>query len=432
MKVATLSVPPGYRPAQGWDESLAWVPRSIYTIPVEATEDQVAVILAASNGYTVRARDAADGRVRWTSAALQPLTPVEAGEGGLGGGDARTEIPGLETVAINGSDHFVAWTHGIRDKDELHEGTEVLRLSVYPADAQGEAVKPLREIDVPLSAAPGAISLHGGRDGQLLVGWGAEALYPSSTAAVDMASGKVTVHKAPDRLLPQCTEQGSCSGSRVVDVVGGTPLVTSGGGGFGLPGRWSSDDVRPRGLPETSGMWGSLNGVVHSTTNGRVLAAWHPDPQAEGAAAHPTWSVHDIRTGQLLASMRCDYTVPSSDHGSRDTEAVTSINDRFLFAGPVTFDLERKKGLCTAGDGNRKTVLVASVDNRGTAYGVVEETAETESPTLVQLDLTTPTGTPEPLEPGTKAPVVGDLKGHGVFITRDANEALLISLRRRS
>ncbi|MER5495161.1 hypothetical protein [Streptomyces sp. NPDC002490] len=429
-KAAPLDVPPGYRSAQGWDETLAWVPRSVFTIPAEVTEDQVGAMQASSDGYTVRVRDAADGKVRWTSAAWQPPTPVEGAEGGPESDDARVEIPGLSTVEIDGSDHFVAWAHGLRGKDELHEGTEILRLAVYPADARGTGVKPLREIDVPLSASPGEFDLHGGQDGRLLVSWGDDGPFPSSTAVVDLVSGKVTVHEDSDTLLPECAEQLSCVGGRVVGVADGTPLVTVDGGGFGLAGRWHSDAVIPPGAPKTSG-W-SPNGLVYGTTDGRVLAAWRPKPFAEGEAAHPVWSVHDMRTGQLLASMRCANEVPQSARGKRDSGVGTSLNGRFLFAGPVTFDLERKKGLCLAGDGNRKTVLVASVDDRGAAYGAVERSADTETSTLVRLDLTAPAGSPEPLDPGTEVPIAMDLKGHGLFITRDENEAVLISLRRRS
>ncbi|WP_405639065.1 hypothetical protein [Streptomyces uncialis] len=432
-KAATLSVPPGYRPAQGWDEQLPWVPGSVHSLPVHATGKQVAVMHAVSNGYTVRVRDASDGAVAWTSAAWQPPAPLEGAEGDASTGD-RAEIPDLSTVTIGGADHFVAWAHGLDGKDELHEGTEVVRLAVYPPDAKGRSVKPLREIDVPVSASPGEIRVDAvdGAEGRFLVGWGDEGLYPQSTAVVDAVTGKVTAHEDPDSLLPQCEQQIVCSGSRVMDLVAGdAPVVAMDGGGFGVPGSWFSKDVRPADVPATFGVLSSANGILYGTSGDLLLAAWHPDPSSM-QDPDPVWSVHELRTGKLLASVPCDADLPSARNGDRDYVTTGSPSGRFLFAGPVVLDMERKKGLCLKSDGNPKTVLVNSADDRGTAYGVVEDTAGTETPTTVQLDLTTPAGTPEALEPGTEVPFISDLAGHGVFITRDAGENLLVSLRRRT
>ncbi|MFE3098574.1 hypothetical protein ACFXG1_32720 [Streptomyces sp. NPDC059248] len=431
VKAAKLSVPSEFRPAQGWDESLPWIPGSVHSIPVAATDDgRVAVMQVASDGYTVKVRDAADGAVRWSSAPWKVPTPVEGAEGSDASGEPA-ELPGLVSATIGGAPHIVAWAHGTRGSDELNKGTEILRLAVFPAKATGRSVEPLREIDVPVSAMPGDYQINGGEDGSLLVAWGDRDMYPSSTAAVDLTDGKIAVHRDPDKLLPQCARQTMCSGSRVIDVHDGSVLVAMGSGGFGVPGRWSSGDFRPRGVPAVTGFLNSPNGAVYGAGAGRLLAAWHPVPSS-GAEADPVWSVHDQGTGELLASMSCDADVPEKKDGDRDYAVGSSPDGRFLFAGPVAFDLERKKGLCLVGDGNPKTVLLASADERGIAYGAVEDTADSEAPTLVRLDLTTPTGSPEVLPAGTELPLITDLKGSGLFVTRDANENILVSLRRRS
>ncbi|MEU9037977.1 hypothetical protein AB0D45_24175 [Streptomyces sp. NPDC048352] len=64
------------------------------------------------------------------------------------------EIPDVTSVEIDGRGYVVAYTHGLRGKDQLHDGAEIVRLAVFRADAKGESVKPLREIDMPVSADP--------------------------------------------------------------------------------------------------------------------------------------------------------------------------------------------------------------------------------------------------------------------------------------
>ncbi|MFE0088257.1 hypothetical protein [Streptomyces sp. NPDC058991] len=122
---------------------------------------------AASGGYTVKVRSADSGHARWASAPWNPPTPVEGAEGNPESGESA-EIPDVAGVEQDGRAYVVAYAHGMRGKDDLHEGTEVVRLAVYPADASGSSVKPLREVDLPVSAAGGV--------GRLIAGAGAGAV----------------------------------------------------------------------------------------------------------------------------------------------------------------------------------------------------------------------------------------------------------------
>ncbi|MFE0177923.1 hypothetical protein ACFWZ2_36995 [Streptomyces sp. NPDC059002] len=434
--LAKLAVPAAYDGAKGWDETLNWVPDSVGTLPVAVVprSGSVAMMYAASDGYMVKTRDARGGQVRWSSAPWNPPTPVEGAAGDPDEGEAA-EILDVVGVEQGGRGYVVAYAHGMRGKDDLHEGTEVVRLAVYPADASGSAVKPLREVDVPVSADPGEVqvSAHGGR---LLVGWGEEGMYPESSHAVDVVTGKVTAYKEPGQLLPQCEDAAGCSDSRVMAVGADGPLVAMGGGGFGVPGRWFSDGVRPAGVAAQTGVLDSPNGEVYGVADGSFLAQWERGG-TYGADVAPMWSVHDLRTGNPQASMSCGYK-GTADSGmfesdaTRDYPVITSPSGRYLAAGPVAFDLKRKKGICLQSDGDRKTIVLASIQDDGTAYGAVKEdsAAGDAEPVVAQADLATATGEPKVLGVGTDFPFYTGVNGSGLFLTRDDDKNVRISLRR--
>ncbi|WP_200260324.1 hypothetical protein [Streptomyces sp. HSG2] len=91
------------------------------------------------------------------------------------------------------------------------------------------SVKPLREIDVPVSADPGRVRVRA-EGGRLLVAWVEGGMYPRWSHAVDVATGGVTSYKEPDRLLPQCERDVACSDSRVMAASADGPIVAMGGG----------------------------------------------------------------------------------------------------------------------------------------------------------------------------------------------------------
>ncbi|WP_407837483.1 hypothetical protein ACE1OC_15245 [Streptomyces sp. DSM 116496] len=425
-----LSVPPQYDGAKGWDETLGWVPDSVSTLPVTDVPrtDLVAMLYGSSDGYTVQAKAAAGGKVGWSSAPWKVPTPIGAAEGEASPED-EVEIPDLMGFEQDGRGYVVAWAHGMSGKDALHEGTEVVRLAVFPSDASGSGVKPLREVDVPVEASPHEVRVgaHGGR---LLVAYGDRGPYPRSGAAVDVTTGAVTPYKDLNKLLPQCV-QASCTTSRVMAVTPDGPLVSMGGSGFGVPGRWFSDTVRPDGVQPKAGVLKQWNGRAYGVAAGRLLASWK-NGETFDKPRPDTWSVHDVRTGALLARMECasgeteDILSETPDH-----RTFASPSGRYLAAGPVTFDLERKQGICLAGDGNRKTINLDSVRDDGTAYGEVEEEmGSTSDASVVQVDLNSASGEAKVLGVGVNVPLVTGLGGSGLFITRDENKRILISLRR--
>ncbi|MCJ0871197.1 hypothetical protein [Streptomyces sp. AP-93] len=428
-----LSVPPQYDGSKGWDETLGWVPESVGSLPVASVPrtGSVALLYGSPEGYTVKTR-AADGRAGWSSAPWKVPIPVNADEGGTSS-DEVAEIPDLTDVEVDGRGYVVAYAHGMSGKDALHEGTEVVRLAVFPADSSGVGVKPLREVDVPVSgsAQQVRVSADGGR---LLVAYGERGPYPRSGVAVDVTTGSVTPYEDPNKLLPQCTQATLCQTSRVMAVSPDGPLVSMGlGYGFGVPGRWFSDSVRPDGVPSKAPVLERWNGRAYGVTNGRLLASWANGGKDGEPDRPPTWSVHDVRTGALPARMECAYKeTPGILDQSPAHATIASPSGRYLAAGPVTFDVERKKGICLEGDGNRKTISLASIRDDGTAYGVVDNGEATASEAVVaQIDLNSASGDAKVLGAGVDIPLLTDVAGGGgLFLARDDNKNLRVSLRR--
>lgn len=427
--LAKLSVPAAYDAGEGWDTALGGVPKQAANVPVAAVPGagEVASIQGAANGYTTIVRAADTGRVKWSSAPWDIPTPSDAGS---------SQTPGVTVVDQEGREYIVAYAQGVRGKDALHDGSAVVSLAVYAADAQGTSVKPRRQIDLPVEGEPAVrVSAYGGR---VLVGLGNmvdSGLYPARSFAVNVVTGQSTAYDHPDDLLSPCG-QADCAGGRVIAATPEGPLIGVDNGGFGLVGHWFSDSVRPSGT-ERAGDLAPFNGLAYGVIDGHVLAGWQTRNKEDGTAANPVWSVHDLATGRLQASMTCGYdlnnNINAGNYGShREYGVVASPDGRYLAAGPVVFDLQRKKGICLAKSGDRKALMIVSIRDDGTAYGAVQQdsTAEGTEPAAVQVDLNEGPDTAKVLGRGTIVPLVTTVKGAGLFLSRDDNGALRVSLRR--
>ncbi|WP_344630901.1 hypothetical protein [Streptomyces glaucosporus] len=73
-------------------------------------------------------------------------------------------------------------------------------------------------------------------------------------------------------------------------------------------------------------------------------------------------AVHDLKTGKLEVSTPCRVDEPEAP--------VLSPDSRYAVAGPLDFDLERKKAYCFAETEERKGIRLLSVGDDGTAYGL--------------------------------------------------------------
>ncbi|MFI1204814.1 hypothetical protein ACH4VR_36200 [Streptomyces sp. NPDC020883] len=419
--VAPLTLPAGYDGSRGWDTVLNWVPSKVSTLPVTVGGSGVGVLQAASGGYLAQYKDASSGTVRWTAKPWNPPpTVADASED-----DGAADIPGVVSVRQQGREYLVAWAHGMAGKDDLHEGREVVQLEVYAADAKGSGVAPVREVSVPVDVGTGSLHVDGG-DGGVLVSWGGQGLYGTSAAVADVVSGKITSYRDVDGLLPECGRNVGCSGSTIVAADTGGPLVSMGGGGFGVPGRWVSTSVTPAGVEARTGFLQTPNGKAQGVTGTHVLAAWQTGDSGDGI---PVWAVHALNSGQVQATQRCGAKEAASSTG-RMYPVVSSPNGRYLAAGPIAFDMSTKRGVCLQGDGDRKTVNLASIDDDGVAYGAVEEPISTSQETGVVAQVDLKSGHTTVLKAGTDVPVL-HVGSNGVIVRRDKAGHLEISVRPR-
>ncbi|UQX02499.1 hypothetical protein [Streptomyces sp. RerS4] len=408
-----LSVPPAYAADKGWQQQLAWMPAKYSSKPpvaIGAHSDVVAYVTVAEDGYTAQVRQASTGRILFTGKPWQPPTPLsEAGRSGYEGD--RVELPSVSTAYQDGREYVVLWAHGVTGGDALTQGKEVVRLAVYPADASGEAVAPLREIDVPLKTY-GANTGDEENDlrvedlgGGLQVRWNGPPLTGGNAhgaVAVDLATGTLDV----------CAD--SCAKGIGRVRTGKGWLVTEHlAKGFGVPGAWSVLKTAP---PGTAPERYSSDGLFQSAARGHVLSRWHG---ADGdQLTYPTVAVHETATGRLEASMPCQ---------AKPSGVVTSPNGRFLADGTAAFDLQRAHGTClSAGAQLKQDLRVKAVADNGTAYAEVAGGAAA-APATAEVDLASGTGAPRLLPPGTVVPA-WTLKDTAVFLTPGAGGGgLLIS-----
>ena len=413
--LAGLTVPAGYDAGRGWDQELGWVEEGAETAPVAVAPGSgtVAYVVADQAETYVQVRRATTGKVLWTSAAW---TPPGSLDDSAGYDPALTAPASVIAVSAGGREYFVAWAHGLAGRDELHDGKEIVQAEVYAADASGNAVAPLRSIDVPVEAdrgtAQGEAVVRDGGAGRALVGW-ADG-HVCHAVAIDVTSGRVSTYDAA---------------GTVVGMSARGPVANSYNGGFGVFNGWFSTDVTPEGTAaEPSAGFGAalLNGTVQTVADGKVVASWTPSgggnaDGSEDGSEETVRTVHDVATGKVLLRAECRDRTLTQIFDTDDTvlgdSVLTSVspNGRYLSYGWMLFDLQKGSVACLAkgvgGEEGRKDMLIDSVRDDGTAYGTVAG-----SDPRVAVEIPASTGTPKALPTGTETPAYTPV-GAGVFLT---------------
>ncbi|MFE9459205.1 hypothetical protein [Streptomyces californicus] len=408
-----LTVPPAYSADKGWEQSLSWMPAKYSSKPpvaVGARSDTVAYVNTTEDGYVVQVRDASSGRIRFTSEPWEPPTSMgEAGKGAYAGDDV--ELPSVSTAVQDGREYAVLWAHGIEGGDALAKGKEIVRLLVFPMDASGSAVAPKRRIDVPVEVyEPNSEKGKDGDDlrvedygGGLQVHWNGPK---KGAVAVDVASGTL------DACADACAEgqgqvrtaKGWVVSNYVLDLVE-------------MPGSWHIQDDAPPGGWSMMDKSSSMDGQYVSTIGGHLITRWHTE--AGGNFSTPLVAVHDAATGKLETSIVCEQP--------RAGDAVSSPNGRFVAAGTVAFDLQRRHGACLeAGESRKADVFVRSITDDGIAYGELPG-GPGRDPGAAEVDLSAGDGAPHALRDGTRVPEWA-LRDTGVFLTPKPVNGLLISV----
>ncbi|MGI5470467.1 hypothetical protein [Streptomyces sp. CA-132043] len=424
-----ITAPSGYKSREGWQQRLTWLPEGAKTVPVAASaqSDRVAYLTVIDEtGYAVQVRNASTGTVEWTGKPWSPPTPLSEVTEASSFQSDEPELPGVTTVHQQGRDYVVAWAHGVRGRDELNSGKEVVELQIFPVHASGKSVAPAHRVSVPLkneddstplvNADPDDLQVRDGGAG-LVVTWDG---YSTFGASVDMETGKVTSYGNGSKLGVECEVEG-CT-ARVAAITADGPVAAGEmDGGFEVPGHWSSQDVIPDGASKGPlRKSGDRNGAIVGTAGTRLVAEW--SPEGEDTQDDRIWSVHDTANGRIQASTACAATNVSALDTEDEPRVVASPSGRYVAYGPVLFDTRDRKGTCLAGDESRKGVLISAVGDDGIAYAGVPF-ADTEG---TVAEVRAADGTVKALPIGTELPL-RVLKGSGLFVTRNNGAGLLVT-----
>ncbi len=416
-RLKKLSVPPAYDSAKGWQHTFGSLPEDLSSIPATmgTKTKSLAYLRTGPTGHVIQSRALGSGRLRWSSKVWNPPVPVE--EASDEDSDSGQNAPNLIIAVHGGREYVVAWGHGMEGKDELHNGREIVKLSIFPSDASGYDVTPERTVSVPFEVGrTKELRVHGGSQG-ILVTAGSHA------ASVNVRSGKVKQYEDANELLKQCADS-ACLGSEIPTLTSLGPVVsTEGVEGFGVPGHWFSEELAPK---------GKTNGKLLAATDESLFASW--ETKGWGGSSKTVFTVHDPETGAIEARVTCSEDAYSDGkdmwgNESRMPPASVSPNGRYLVAGSVAFDLKEKRGICLMGDGNRKRLILLSVGDNGIAYGgTAPEDADGEHSTPVAVPLAS--GSPKVLPQGTQIPLMMG-PGVGGFFTNENKELSLAIVRER-
>ncbi|QNE77759.1 hypothetical protein F0344_27015 [Streptomyces finlayi] len=375
-----LTVPPAYSTAHGW-EIIGAAPEFAVSRP---TGRLAFLVTASGNRYQLRTLDAASGKLAWSGPAWRPPDPLH--------------FPKLISVAAADRQFFVTWAYG-KVGDGLSATDTFVSLDVYDA-ADGSR----RRAEVPWSGAPKVTAT--GPD--ILISDGR-----ANSAMIDPATGEVsrvasTALKYP-KGCPACKQLTEVRGQT------GQGLLVSGAEEFWVRGGWFSRNVAPKGTDRRSG-------VPTSVAPGWILAKWQLAKGAKRAASHELWAVHEAATGKPVVSVECHR--PAIEPG-RYPEAVVAASDGYLVAGNLGFDLGAAKGFCLEDEDGSASVTLASVTDRGVAYGATNVRDASDAldggGEPVEMELTS--GTVSPLSPNVRLPGM-ETAGVGLFPWTDRRDRL--------
>ncbi|GGT26010.1 hypothetical protein GCM10014713_18830 [Streptomyces purpureus] len=384
-----LAVPEAYDTGRGWE-----IPRASAVHALAGPDTLGYLERADATQFRLRTLNTATGRPLWAGKPWRPLT-------------APGTYPHLLSVTKGDRRYFVTWSYGKAGADSWTPAGTFVSLDVYDAE---DGVR--RRFEVPWADTPTVT----GTGPALLITDG-----KARSATLDPETGEVTT-VPPDKLGPPA---GCADCRRLTEVHGVTAkgLLVGGAREFWVRGGWFSRNRPPSGAQATGGL-------PTSVVPGRVVARWQQKKGAKRAATHDIWAVHDSATGAPLVQVECRKpAIEPGDH----PQAVLSPNGRYLIAGNLAFDLERKKGYCfEEADGTHRPSL-ATVTDDGLVYGAagVRNAADALAGhgTPVEADLAT--GDLEPLAANVRLPGV-EVGGVGIFRWTDAKDRVhLIGYPRR-
>lgn len=390
----SVKAPEGFDTTKGWRASLDWLPQEDARVPslppVEAVPEAgiVAFLQRKGEGYVVEARDAATGKLRWSSARWQPPASVK--------NDGKDPVPRLLVVNEDGREYVALWAYGkseaasgedsssknvFGEDTSGDEGPKAVSFVFYSADSSGKEVAPVRTVAIPADTDKSGVEVDAGGNG-VVVRWRRPWSTSPDSATIDIAEDRVrTYEKGEVELPPHCVNKGwdKCIGGEVAGLSPDGPVMSLKVGGFGVGGVWASRDAIP---PGTNPYKPENGGHVWQIIGGHVISTWSSPKGAAGWGATPVMAVHDLKSGKLRTSLLCDT---GAGPENVPFKPALSPNGRYAVAGSLALDFERNQAHCL--DDEEAGVQLVSVDDDGTAHGYREgDSALRHVPVAISLD----------------------------------------------
>ncbi|MCB8905486.1 MULTISPECIES: hypothetical protein [unclassified Streptomyces] len=418
-----IAAPSAFDTAKGWEVEAEWLPQG-QPLPYAVSQKAgtVAHLDKTGQGYVLKVREAASGKVLSTSRPWQGPKPTEKQADETSGALA---VPQIALVSGLDREYFAVWARGEARSDELHEYKEVVAVAFYPADASGKDMTPVGAGNA--EAPDGEFDRPGvlpGPGGLVVTSYGGDSILVSVDGKVhDTSDAKVSLNGKstdPDFLMSFPSAKGLVTNGD--DRFGGD-------GGFGADGGWQSTRVAPPGVEAVlkkesvgSGMTETPNGRIAGAAGSYVIANWLT--AGDGVSA-----VHDLSTGAVRATAPCrtddtEYAIRIPGPGSgAGVKPALSPDDRFLVTGGTVFDLRTGKGTCADRGQDAKEITLSTVGDDGTAYGTAGE-----RPPLTPVSVSATTGAATPLPEATALPAAM-ASGAGLFVTYAGTDTMrLIAL----
>ncbi|MFI1714636.1 hypothetical protein [Streptomyces litmocidini] len=430
-----ITAPEAFDTGKGWEVKADWLPEGQpFPFAVSAKSGTVAYLDRTEQGYVLTVREAASGRLLSTG---KPWRAPKLTEEQSADHTSVLAVPRISLITGGGREFFAVWARGEKRKDELHDFRQAVSAAFYPADASGKDVAPAGsgDVEAPDGEFDNQVSVFPGPGGLLVRSSSDNFLISPDGKVTDNGDAEVRIGGQP------------VDGDYHMVFPGRDGLVTnnrhegSGQGGFGVDGGWDSAKAVPPGVeavvefePVVNSVERVPNGHIVGAAGDLLIAGWGKGRKESSAVtvSEEISAVHDLATGRVRATAPCETASTSYAAGvpevtdRDDVPPALSPSGRYLVKGGNVFDLQTGKGTCADQGEDAKKIILSSVGDDGTAYGIAGEDAP-----RIPVSVSAATGAAEPLSETTTTPTAM-AKGAGVFLThagQDTMRMVVLGLR---
>ncbi|MEU7036473.1 hypothetical protein ABZ958_22695 [Streptomyces sp. NPDC046237] len=430
-----ITAPDAFDSGKGWEVKADWLPEGQpFPFAVSAKSGTVAYLDKTKQGYVLNVREAASGKLLSTGKPWQAPKLTEEQSADYA---SVLAVPRISLITGGEREFFAVWARGEKRKDELHDFQQAISAAFYPADASGKGLTPAGsgDVEAPDGEFDNQVSVFPGAGGLLVRSYSDNFLISPDGKVTDNGDAKVRIGGQ------------SVDGDYHMAFPGRDGLVTNnkhegtGEGGFGVDGGWDSAKAIPPGVeavvefePVANSVEQVPNGHIVGAAGDLLIAGWAKGRKESSAVtgSEKISAVHDLATGKVRSTAPCKTastsyaaSIPKVTYRD-DVPAAVSPNGRYLVKGGNVFDLQTGNGTCADKGEDAKEIILSSVGDDGTAYGIAGEDAP-----RIPVSVSAATGAAKPLSETTTTPTAM-AKGAGVFIThagQDTMRMIVLGLR---